>query len=59
MNDLLRVVAFLFGVVAGIAGTMVVLLLVSIFVDVNVTVAFALQLLVGAGVGGLSLWRTA
>ncbi len=59
MTDLLRTVAFLFGVAAGITLTMVVLLVISIFVDVNVGVAFALQILVGACIGGLSLWRTA
>jgi len=59
MNDLLRTVAFLLGVVCGLLGAMAVLLLVSVFVDVNLTTASVLQILAGAGVGGLSLWRTA
>ena len=58
VETLLRVVALLFGAVSAGVGAIVVLLIVSFFVDVSLAAAFMLQLLAAKAGAWLSLWRT-
>lgn len=55
---LLKLVAFLIGVVSGALAVMLVLLVISIFHEIGLTTGFCIQF-VAAGISGAwTIWRT-
>nr|WP_298094812.1 hypothetical protein [uncultured Shinella sp.] len=58
VDNLLRLSALLFGAVSWGSAAAALLLMLSLFVEIALPVAFALQMVAGAAGAGISLWRT-
>lgn len=58
MEDLIRVTALLFAAISWASAAAALLLILSLFINVALPVAFPIQMIAGAVGAGLSIWRT-
>lgn len=58
MEDLIRLTALLFAAISWASAAAALLLILSLFVNVALPVAFPIQMIAGAVGAGLSIWRT-
>lgn len=58
MDDLVRLTALLFAAISWASAAAAILLILSLFIDVALPVAFPVQMIAGAVGAGLSIWRT-